>query len=149
VLALSRRGATEIAVVNRTVERAVGLCEALGDAVRTPLKPMALADVDRALRSANTLVNATSVGMAHGADEGRSPIADDLLRPDLLVCDIVANPLETPLLAAAARAGGRTLSGLPMLVEQGAASFELWTGREAPRSVMYEAAERAMATNPA
>jgi shikimate dehydrogenase len=62
-----------------------------------------------------------------------------------LVYDLVYNPLETPLLRAAARAGARTLGGIHMLVYQGAASFELWTGRPAPVEVMLEAAIRAMA----
>lgn len=145
VLALSRCGAKEIAVVNRTIERAIALCDDLARAAGIALMPLPLDEVGRALQAAQVVVNATSVGMAHGPDDGRSPIDGALLRPGMLVCDIVANPVETPLLRAAAKAGARTLGGLPMLVEQGAASFELWTGREAPRSVMYDAAERAMA----
>ena len=49
-------------------------------------------------------------------------------------------------MARARRRGCRTLGGLPMLVRQGAASFTLWTGREAPVDVMFAAARRAMQT---
>ncbi len=149
VLALARSGARDIAVLNRTVERAIALCEQLAEAASVPLMPLPLDAAARAVRSADIVVNATSVGMAYGPDEGRSPLPAELLRPGLLVCDLVANPLETPLLKAATAAGARTLGGLPMLVEQGAASFSLWTGRAAPLDVMRDAARKAMAAAPA
>jgi len=57
----------------------------------------------------------------------------------------VYNPSETPLLKAAKAAGASTMGGLHMLVYQGAASFELWTGREAPLDIMLSAATRALA----
>ena len=50
----------------------------------------------------------------------------------------------TPLIRAAARAGADTLGGIHMLVYQGAASFELWLGSEAPVEVMMQAAVSAM-----
>ncbi len=52
--------------------------------------------------------------------------------------------LSTPLLRSASEAGARTLGGLPMLVYQGAAAFELWTGVPAPVEVMFDAARRAL-----
>jgi len=57
---------------------------------------------------------------------------------------VVYNPMETPLLSTAKKAGARTLGGLPMLVYQGAASFELWTGKSAPIDIMMRAAKRAL-----
>jgi shikimate dehydrogenase len=60
------------------------------------------------------------------------------------VFDIIYNPLETRLLAEAKKRGARTLGGLSMLVYQGASSFELWTGAEAPVDVMGEAARKAL-----
>ena len=61
-----------------------------------------------------------------------------------MVNDMVYNPLDTPMLINAKTAGVKTLSGLPMLVLQGAASFELWTGKEAPIDVMFSAARQAL-----
>jgi shikimate dehydrogenase len=48
------------------------------------------------------------------------------------------------LLKAARRAGAQTLGGLPMLVYQGAAAFELWTGQPAPIEIMFTAAQKAL-----
>lgn len=140
VLALARMGALEIAVLNRTEERAVGLCDALAEVAGVPLMPLGMERATRALRDARVVVNATSVGMAHGAAAGESPLPREALHPGLVVVDLVANPLETPLLRAAAAAGAATLGGLAMLVEQGALAFELWTGQPAPRDIMREAA---------
>jgi shikimate dehydrogenase len=61
-----------------------------------------------------------------------------------LVNDLVYNPLETPLLRDAARAGAAVLGGIQMLVYQGAASFEMWTGQFAPVPVMLDAATAEM-----
>ena len=64
------------------------------------------------------------------------------------MCDLVYNPAETPLLEAAKAAGARTLGGLPMLVYQGAAAFELWVGRPPPVDAMFRAARQALANSP-
>ncbi len=59
--------------------------------------------------------------------------------------DIVYRPAETPLLAQARAIGCRVLGGLEMLVLQGAASLERWTGRPAPVPTMMNAARSALA----
>jgi shikimate dehydrogenase len=59
--------------------------------------------------------------------------------------DIVYTPLQTPLLAAAARRGCRTIPGTAMFVYQGARQFELWTGQAAPIDVMSDAVHAALA----
>jgi shikimate dehydrogenase len=98
-----------------------------------------------ALGECDLLVNCTSVGMKDGSGEGKSPLGIGLIPKRALVYDVVYNPIETPLLAAAKKAGARTLGGLPMLVYQGAASFELWTGKSAPIDIMMRVAKRALA----
>jgi shikimate dehydrogenase len=60
---------------------------------------------------------------------------------EILVYDLIYNPYPTPLLKLAQEAGANILGGLPMLVYQGAASFELWTGKEAPIDIMYSKAK--------
>ena len=57
---------------------------------------------------------------------------------------MVYNPALTPLLAQAQLAGATAVGGLSMLMYQGAAAFELWTGKPAPVPVMLAAAHRAM-----
>ena len=54
--------------------------------------------------------------------------------------DIVYNPVETKLAKDAKAAGAKVVSGVEMLIYQGAASFEIWTGKNAPVEVMRKAA---------
>ena len=83
------------------------------------------------------LVNGTSIGMAPKTD--RCIITDDsVFRKDLFVFDVIYNPEETLFLKKAKAAGCQTLNGLNMLLYQGAASFELWTGKEMPVDIIKE-----------
>ena len=93
-------------------------------------------NLTQALASADILVNATSVGMNPDADQ--SPVDADLLRPGLTVFDIVYSPTKTKLLGEAEAAGADTISGLDMLIWQGAIAFERWTGQPAPVELMRE-----------
>lgn len=129
VWALRRAGAAEVAVWNRTPARAEALAEELG--ARAVPEPV----------TAELIVNCTSVGLEDGY--AMPPLAADSLRSGVCVVDLVYRPGGTGLLAEAEQAGARTVDGLAVLVEQGAASFELWTGRPAPRAVMRAAAEAA------
>jgi shikimate dehydrogenase len=83
--------------------------------------------------------------MRFGPAEGQSPVATELMPTGCLAFDLVYNPEETPFLRAARSRGARTGGGLAMLVYQGAASFRLWTGREAPVEIMFSAARKALA----
>ena len=87
--------------------------------------------------SIDLVVNTTSVGMWPRIDESPWPEAVPL-PPSAVVCDLVYNPLETQLLKSARSSGCRVVDGLGMLIHQGAAAFELWTGVEAPVKVMRE-----------
>ena len=62
-------------------------------------------------------------------------------RESAAVYDLVYKPRETPLVTEARRLGHRASGGLGMLLYQGALSFEIWTGREAPVDVMRKAIE--------
>ena len=57
----------------------------------------------------------------------------------MVVCDVIPNPPNTPLLRAAAARGAKTIDGLGMLVYQGAIAFKMWTGCDAPVDVMKTA----------
>jgi shikimate dehydrogenase len=67
-----------------------------------------------------------------------TPITQEYLRNFSVVMDIVYAPQETRLLKEAAAQGCQTISGLAMLLFQGAAQFELWTGKKAPLAVMRQ-----------
>ena len=150
-VALLQAGARHVTVANRTVSRAERLVATLAasfDAARLAAGPLQAEAVRPALRDAGLVVNTTTVGMMHGPAAAASPLADDLLAllpPGTLVYDLVYNPAETPLLRAARTQGYRTQGGLPMLIYQGAASFELWTGQPAPVELMMAHGRQAMA----
>jgi len=137
--ALAERGC-EIVIANRTRERAVELVEGLKAVYRggkfeaAGLRREALAD---AVATADLLVNTTSVGMHPDTDE--IPLPPDLLCPNLMVYDLVYTPVRTRLVQEAERAGARAMTGLSMLVHQGALSFEMWTGIEPPVDIMQQA----------
>ena len=61
-----------------------------------------------------------------------------MFHKDLFVFDVVYNPRETRLLREAKEAGCQVSNGMYMLLYQGAASFELWTGKEMPIDIIKE-----------
>ncbi|MBT9138429.1 shikimate dehydrogenase [candidate division NPL-UPA2 bacterium Unc8] len=87
---------------------------------------------------ADILINATPVGMNAG---DKLLIDPEWLLPRTLVFDLVYNPQETRLMQASRERGCSVVGGLGMLIHQGALSFELWTGKEAPLDAMRKAAE--------
>lgn len=131
--ALGRHGIVDLAVINRSSERA-RTAAALARCAR-------VADAD-AVRDAQIVVNATSVGM----DSGELPCDPALLHDAQVVADIVYHPLETALLAAARRVGAATIDGLGMLVHQAALQHRLWTGFVPDTAVMRAAAETELAS---
>ena len=146
VLALSRAKVATLTIANRTLERGQRLAELARSADTNGLAiPLDGKDLTEAAAAADLIVNCTTVGMSHGPDEAGSPLPASSILPTVLVNDLVYNPLETPLLKAANQVGAQCLGGIHMLVYQGAASFEMWTGRDAPVAVMLEAAMKAMA----
>lgn len=118
---LLTEGATRILLANRTRDRAEALAHAFGPAVRV----IDWDDRDPALSGCGLLVNATSLGMT-----GKEPLEIDLaaLPKDAVVADIVYNPLETRLRAAARARGNRAVDGLGMLLHQAVPGFERWFG---------------------
>ena len=95
-------------------------------------------------RRFEAIINCTPVGQAPNLDA--SPLRAEELNCRV-VFDLVYNPLETKLLRLARRRGIRTVPGWQMLVEQGAAQFEIWTGLRAPLSVMRRAVLRGLKQN--
>ena len=147
VQALLRADVGPLTVANRTLTRAESLAElARSRGVDAEAITLESDRVDDAARSAQLIVNCTSLGMTHGPDETASPLRADQIPPTALVYDLVYNPALTPLLGEAEQAGATTLGGITMLVYQGAASFEIWLERPAPVGVMMDAAMAAMQT---
>ncbi len=141
--ALARAGIARLFVANRTLERAQRLADISVDS-GVAAEALHLSEAPGAAGKAALIVNCTSMGMLHGPNETGTPLTAADIPPSALVNDLVYNPMETPLLREAARAGTAVLGGIQMLVYQGAASFEMWTGHAAPVPVMLEAATAAM-----
>jgi shikimate dehydrogenase len=128
VYALRGAGAADVMVWNRTRERAERLVADLGGHV-----------VDRP-GAVEILVNCTSVGLRESDLAFKSlPVEADTLGVGSHVADMVYRPGGTPLLAEAQRRGATVVTGLEILIAQGAASFERWTGMTAPRMAMRAA----------
>jgi shikimate dehydrogenase len=147
VLALADAGASQVAVLNRTPERAAAAAALAGVAGSVvPAGPAGSAEEKgqvEVVDAAELVVNATPLGMA-GAFHGVA--ADWLVSPQLLhsgqvVADLVYAPRPTRWLAEAAAAGAHPVDGLGMLVHQAAAQLKLWTGQPAPVEAMWQAAE--------
>ena len=145
---LAEKGSS-LVILNRQLEFdwAVQLASRLWQAFQIEAQALELNETNlkAALSQADILVNATSVGMSPNKDE--TPVPDRLLKPELVVFDIVYNPIKTRLLKEAEAVGAQTINGLEMLVEQGALAFEMWTGIDAPVEVMKKEAEKALHKN--
>jgi shikimate dehydrogenase len=140
--ALARAGVAELTLAARRIEPAQALTSDLEPHARGRVRAVPLAAVAPGY---DLLVNCTSVGMLHAPGEGQSPLRREQIDPEALVYDLVYNPPLTPLLGLAQALGARTLGGLAMLVYQGAAAFELWTGQKPPIGLMMARAEEALA----
>ncbi len=129
-----------LVILNRTPQPAFELANLLHETLKRKVVGDVLspATIKDNLADCDVLINATSVGMKPNA--GQTPVPPQLLKPDLAVMDIVYNPIETKLAKNAKAAGAKVVSGVEMLIYQGAASFEIWTGCKAPVEVMRKAA---------
>ena len=153
-LQCAMEGCDRLVLVNRTFEKAEALANELepyfkrtrlvGPVRRLEASPWDEALLKRQLDNIDLVINATSLGMKR-TDARLLPVA--ILSPNLLIYDTVYTASRTPLLLAADEAGARGANGLSMLLYQGALSFEIWFGREAPveemRGALMKHAERA------
>ena len=150
---LVQRKVASLAITDGIFERARALAENLVKYIKgaspgsKDLEPNVIAFQWQRLSSAETfdncdlIVHCTTMGIKYSSQEGQSPLSLEVIPKNVLVYDLVYNPWLTPLLRLAQKAGANILGGLPMLVCQGAASFKLWTGREAPVDIMFNKAK--------
>jgi shikimate dehydrogenase len=129
VWGLLREGAA-VAVWNRTELRSQHLCEELGGEPALEPDPTAY----------ELIVNSTAVGLSGEDPFAELPLDRESFTSEQVVVDMVYGAEPTKLLRAAQAAGATVVDGVEILVQQGALSFEIWTGREAPLDAMREAA---------
>ncbi len=107
-----------VVVANRTEDRGRRLADRYKGGFVSP-EDMARLDVD-------IVINTTSLGMAPRIDARAFP--EHLIRPEMVVMDVVYTPLDTRLISQARKKGCATIDGLSMFLAQAAAQFSLWTG---------------------
>ena len=147
VAELALAGAADVLVVNRSLRRGEEMVADLASRTRARIAFRPWQGEFAVPGGTDVLVNATSIGLY--PDVASMPPVDlGPAPPAMLVCDVVFNPPETRLIAAARRLGLPVLDGLAMLVYQGVIGFELWTGRPAPEAVMERALRSALGCPP-
>lgn len=123
-----------IHLLNRSVERAITLRDFfVGSFGFRPIEVLDLymPAAEAALAESTLIVNTTPLGMPPEVDD--TPVRSiNCFHEGQILVDLVYNPLETKLIRAAKSRGAKTISGLEMLLHQGARSFELWTNRKMP-----------------
>ena len=136
-------GVGEIVIFNRKDEfwdRAVSTVEKINTRTSSHAVLYDLADLDqlkKEMADSYIFVNATGVGMK--PLEGQSVVPDkSYFRPELIVVDVPYSPLETAMRSMAKEVGCKTMNGLGMMLFQGSAAFELWTGEPMPIEHMKE-----------
>ena len=140
-MTLAMNKAEKVYICNRTYEKAERLSQDINTKIGnvSAAVPMEYEKMKEVIYDSDVFINTTTVGMHPNVDE--SPIDRSLLHENLILCDIVYNPRKTKLLEEAEELGCKTVPGLSMLVYQGAESFRLWTGMEAPVDIMFKAVE--------
>lgn len=136
---LAERGSS-LAILNRTWDKAKICADRISETFQSEVIALKLdgENLATALSGADILVNTTSIGMSPDINE--TPVTSALLKSGLVVFDIVYNPIKTRLQREAEAIGATIISGLDMLVWQGALAFEKWTGQKAPVNLMKEEA---------
>lgn len=135
---LALQGAGRIVLIDETADKALDLAMVLTK--YTSCETIALKKDNKAMKemilNSDVFINATPIGMKPHDPKVIDP---DFLHKNLLVYDIIYNPKITALLGDARNKGAKTANGLGMLLNQGALSFSLWTGKKAPIHVMKKA----------
>lgn len=139
---LALAGARHLTIVNRDHTRGADLAELIRTRTSANAEHVPWNHSYPIPSSAAALINATSVGLYE--PHALPDIQLDSLRKDLVVADVVFNPVNTRLLAEAAQRECTTLDGLGMLVNQGITAIQYWTGIDPDPAVMRTALEKAM-----
>ena len=141
---IAKYGADELMILNRNVEKAQNLAQdVLDSGLIGNVESDSISRIDGYLADADILIDTTPLGMHPNIND--EPIAKSAdMHEDLIVFDAVYNPNETVLIKEAIEAGAKPVYGIKMLLYQGAESFKIWTGRDAPVDVMEDALKRTL-----
>ena len=129
-------GAAKLTIINRNAERGSALAKLIRENTSAKADFLPWIGTAQIPEGTDILINATCVGL-HPDVNGCPDVRFEDIRPEMTVCDVVFNPVDTVFLTRAHARGAKTIDGLGMLTNQGCINFCLWTGIEAPRDVMY------------
>lgn len=125
---------------NETWEQTINFITQVSNETDCTILLFDLADqstLKKCLQDSAILVNATNIGMAPNCSDCLIP-DNSYFHPQLIVSDIIYNPLKTELLRLAQTAGCPCINGLPMLLYQGAGAFKYWTNAEMPLDIVKQ-----------
>ena len=138
--ALGKGECREVLILNRTISRAQSLAAAIKKefGIKVAVKQLNQKTLRSAIAEHNLIVNATPLGMHEGWF--KMSLGKSKLEKGTIAYDLVYRPIETEFLQEFRKLGATCIKGYEMLVEQAALSFEIWTGKKAPKAIMTEAA---------
>lgn len=141
LMALANSNAN-ITLTNRTKEKAEALTGELNIKDKVKIIDYTPENLEKELEDTYLIVNTTSLGMSPNIEN--SSVPKEALRKDHIIFDVVYNPLKTKLIKDAEEIGCKTISGVNMLVHQGAQSLRIWLGIEPPITAMKDAVLKAL-----
>ena len=134
-------GAARLNIINRSAIRGEALAKTILESTDAQAVYLPWSGTAHIPEGTDILINATCVGLFPDVDQCPDIHYEDIA-PGMIVCDVVFNPAMPLFLRKAEARSAQVITGLGMLVNQGALNFELWTGEKAPRDVMFEALKR-------
>ncbi len=143
---LALAGVSKLTLVNRSVSRGEALVQHLKKVVPVSVEFSPWEGDYEIPAGTEVVVNATSMGLFPDV-EVRVPVSLKAGKPGMVVADVIPNPPRTRFLEEAESQGFIALDGLGMLVNQGAANIEYWTGVSPDKGVMRAALEKIFAVS--
>jgi shikimate dehydrogenase len=141
---IAKYGADKLTILNRNVEKAQSLAGDVSDSgLMGDVGYDSIFEISSYLEDADILIDTTPLGMHPNIGDEPVALAGDM-HEDLVVFDAVYNPNETVLIKQAIKAGAKPVYGIKMLLYQGAESFRIWTGHDAPVEVMEDALKKTL-----
>ena len=134
-------GAKSITIINRNESRGQELAQLIAEKTAAESQYLHWDPAMEIPAGTDILINATCVGL-HPNVTDKPDLDYSTITADMVVSDVVFNPVDPLFLQEARSRGAKTISGIGMLVQQGALNFTLWTGEEAPTEVMYQTLEQ-------
>ena len=131
-------GASHITIVNRTQGSGSELADLINEKTECKAQYVPWTENLAVPEGTDILINATPIGFTP-AHMQRPDIDYDTIREGMVAADVVFDPVDTLFLEECGKHGARCFNGIGMLVQQGALNFTMWTGKEAPVDVMYDA----------